>query len=448
MIPLTDKRLKINITPDRQVDNIVKLYPEKEIKGIPVHLPKAPAIPDVPIVQKNLIPMHAPPQAPVIMHDLKPSFISSNIQPKPFITSKSHMSNFQSQAIHPPPLQHNANVLGITNFRSVPMAVMSVPAINPLPVRPIPNTVPKPPAHHPAKVIPIIIPVHQQTPLSKPSSPRVLGLSETSLHGQLFAKDLLLNAQSRSQSGNQILKFPIQASGNHLQQKANFGPIHQGAGSKTLSQNSVANVGMQITRGGAIGMSSNRQTRTKNMGDFLRMAEMKLSSQDIMQLLRVSRNHQLTLDTILKGYINLQNNAKITKLFNENYRAKLLQLIQFYHYLQPGSDHQKRVEEIFIKSIDRLQSMAENETTLTRVGTRQGMSGGRIRAGGRAIGGGGARGGGGTGNAGMVSGGGGAGGGAQGGSAGVGGSASENTGDVEYDTEADGDDDSDEDYDD
>ncbi|XP_048753894.2 uncharacterized protein LOC125665286 [Ostrea edulis] len=476
MIPLTDKRLEINITPDLQVNNVAKLFPQKQIKGIPVHLPKEPAMPTVPNLQKSVYPIPSQAQASMIMQDVKPSFISSNIQPKPFITSKSHVSNFQSQAIHPPPLQYNPNVLGITNFHSVPMAVMSVPAINPLPPRPLP----KQPVHHPHKVIPVIVPFNQHASLSKSSSssgnPRIPGVSDTTLHGQIFAKDLLQNvqvlSQPRPQTGIQILKFPLHATDNRLQRKANFGHVHQAgspmkkmiiAGSNTLSQNSIAKAGRHIASGahaGATSVSSNHQTRIKSMGDFLRMAQMKLSSQDISQLLRISRNHQHTLDTILKGYINLQNNAKITKLFNAIYKVKLLQLIQFYQYLQPGSDHQKRVEEIFIKSIDRLRNMAEHETVLTRTVTQQGTSVGGTGTGGGA-----------SGNNGIVSGGGGAGGGAYVGAAGAGGgayvgaagagggpyvgtagaggggSASENAEGVEIDTELESDDDSDSDED-
>ncbi|XP_062604001.1 uncharacterized protein LOC134265802 [Saccostrea cucullata] len=482
MIPLTDKRLKINTSPDLQIPVGKPL--QQPVKGIPIHLPQEPILPSLPILEKTVFPIPSKTQGSVTIHEFQPGFISNNIQPKQFLTSKSRISNFQSQSLHPAQLPHSPKILGANNFHDLPLAVMSVPPLSPpigqkppktpqkpfpipknaiqvppnIPVQspplkgnispssqpiilpslrslpmavmavpqfnphkvPQPNSVPPQPLPPQPKIIKITIPDRQPTrPIRKnmflsSNLVRVPGISERSLHRQVFARDFLRHIRgldkSRFQPGVQNLKFPIFARDNRLR--------HSG------STNRGGNIVKKINTGGTIGggqvaggmqaghgtVSRRRQISKTGMGDILRMAQMQLSSADIIQLLRSSKNHQQTLDTILKGYINLQSNARITKLFNESYRAKLLQLIRFYHYLQPGSKHRERVGEIFMKSIDRLQEMAEQEGERESggggIGTGGLTGGGGVAAGGWAAGGGGVSGGG-SGGAGAAGGGGG-----------------------------------------
>ncbi|XP_061179538.1 uncharacterized protein LOC133188172 [Saccostrea echinata] len=516
MIPLTDKRLKINTTPDLQIPSLGKPLQPRPIKGIPVHLPQEPIIPSLPILEKPAFPLPSKPQGSVTIHEFQPSFISNNIQPKQFITSKSRISNFQSQSIHPAHLPHSPKILGITNFHSLPLAVMSVPPLSPplgppshtAPQKSLPtpqniNEIPTPnipgpspslkgslspssksiqlpslhslpmavmaiPQFNPQpgpqtnqvprqrfqprpKIVEITIPNRQATrPLRKKvfsssNLVRVPGISETSLHSQLFAKDLLRHVrgldQSRFQPGVHTLKFPIFARDNRLRQAATgLHSANTNQGGKIIKK---TNVGGTMGSGQVVGgmqtghatISRSRPNSKTSMGDFFfRMAQMQMSSEDIIQLLRTSRNHQQTLDTILKGYINLQNNARITKIFNESYRAKLLQLIRFYQYLQPGSNNQERVEEIFMRSIDRLQDMAEQGGGSGGMGGSQDVE---TESGSIGIGTGGLAGGGG-----MAGGGGVGAGGTGGGGAAVGGS--EDAEEAELDGEIDSDSDSDE----
>lgn len=444
MIPLTDKRLKINISPDKGTHNTIHhQHQQHPIKGIPVHIPFEPVV--HPSKEQNVpvFPLPHKGQNAVTIQDFQPSFISNNVQPKPFIASKSHISNFQSQAIHQAPMPNAPKILGTPDVHSLPVAVMSVPPLSPLPrpqqqikhVQPIFIPVPIPqhsrpaetskvlpiqPPHRPIKMIPIPIPhapqplppkrsqsvllqpslntlskivipsrPHPSTSLGPSSFPkdqvRISGIPEASLHQQIYARDLFGQIQALDQSkflpGIHRMRFPIITTDNRLK--------------RTNTR--------KLIRGMAGSIHGSAQAGRTSMGDFFRMAQMRLSTQDILQLLRSSTNHKQTLDTLLKGYINLQNNARISQIFNAQHRSRLLQLIQFYHFLRPGSEHRERLEQLFLQIIQRLQSTAAQVAIHSRgrgastaggiglggggggIGSGVGMHGGGI-AGGQGIG--------------------------------------------------------------
>lgn len=491
MIPLTDKRLKINISPDKGANDAIQhLHQQQSLKGIPVHLPFEPVVHPS---KEQIVPVFPLPhkgQDAVTIQDFQPSFVSNNVQHKPFIASKSHISNFQSQAIHQAPMANAPKILGAPDAHNLPVAVMSVPPLSPLPrphqqikhVQPIfipvpiqqhsqpaekDKVMPIQPPHGPIKIIPIpipnapqpIIPKRNQAVLLQPSlntpfkivipsqphpstskrsssfskdQVRISGIPEASLHQQIYARDLLGQIQALDQSrflpGIHKMKFPVIGRDNRLK--------------RINKLKMTGGMGGSIHGGGQGGKTS--------IGDFFRMAQMRLSTQDILQLLRSSTNHIQTLDTLLKGYINLQNNARISQIFFAHYRSRLLQLIQFYHFLQPGSEHRERLEQLFLRIIQRLQSMAAQLTIYSRgrgtsavgsigigggggeIGTGVGVHGGGI-AGGQEIGIGGHAGGlGGTSGGGIGAGGGSvtgvAGGGTGGGAGGEVGSATEGEG--------------------